>query len=67
MPDTPSCLSLKTSPSCQALSNALEISKKIALTSKDGDVSKDLGIVSTKPNVVESLGQKPVWFLVISG
>ena len=42
MPDTPFCLSLKTRLSCHTLSKDLEISKKIALTSKHGDASKDL-------------------------
>ena len=68
MPDTPFCLSLKTRLSCHTLSKALEIAKKSALTSKDGDVSKDLRIVSTRLNnwfVVESLGRKPDLFSVI--
>ena len=40
-PDTPFCFSLKINPSCHTLSNALEISKNIARTSRDLVSSKD--------------------------
>ena len=67
-PETPFCFNLKINPSCQTLSKTFEISKNIALTSRDGVASKDLCIVSTRSNnwlVVESPGRKPAWFLVI--
>ena len=41
-PETPFCFNLKINPSCQTLSKAYEISKNIALTSRDGVTSKDL-------------------------
>ena len=39
-PDIPTCSSLKSNPSCHTLSNALDISRKFALTSRVGSWSK---------------------------
>ena len=64
-PDTPHCSSLKMSPSCQTLSNALEISRYTDRTSRGGLQSNASNIVCVMEInwlTVESPGRKPDWF-----
>ena len=58
-------LSLYTKPSCQTLSNALDISKKTDLTWRDGLTSKasKLSCVTASNWLIHELdGGKPDWF-----
>ena len=65
LPETPFDFSLKMRPSCQTLSNALEISKNIARVSLDGYLSNALCIslvIERSWLIVESPGRKPDCF-----
>ena len=65
-PNTPLHSSLKSRPSCQTLSNALDISRKTARVSLDGNSSKAVYIymqyvIDKSWLIVESPGRNPDW------
>ena len=63
-PDTPLHSSLKNRPSCQTLSNALDISRKTAHVSLDGNSSKAVYmqyVIDKSWSIVESPGRDPDW------
>ena len=65
LPETPFGFSVKMRPSCQTLSNALEISKNIARVSLSGYLSNALCIslvIERSWLIVESPGRKPDCF-----
>ena len=65
LPEMPIGLSLYSKPSCQTLSNALDISKKTDLTSRDGLQSKasNISCVITSNWFIHELdGRNPDWF-----
>ena len=63
-PNTPLHSSLKSRPSCQTLSNALDISRKTAHISLDGNSSKAVYmqyVIDKSWLIVESPGRNPDW------